>query len=271
MGWLDKIAKVTPIVGDLLDFGMGIKAQNQAKHQFDQQMDHSVRRRVDDARRAGVHPLFALGASVGASPTIQAGSTTGLGQAGRSIAALSQNKRLFRLQELESQARVRESNARAAESEAAARALENSVDARITQAANHSGRDTEAKEVLEPQHSQRGLGPVEIVRPEIPAHQPGKIGTQAGQAPAFRELVRDDGRVYRIWTSDANADEINQAWLLLQAGQYAFGDFLDRVTNLGGRVERVGRTQNSRRRSRSAGPRSRRPNPIPTRSHSGGR
>lgn len=47
----------------------------QAQRQFDAQMDQSVQRRVKDAKNAGVHPLFALGASVGASPTISADAT----------------------------------------------------------------------------------------------------------------------------------------------------------------------------------------------------
>ena len=79
------------IVGGLLNIGGGllgdrsnrkIAAQNQAltreqmamqRHQFNQQMDASIQRRVADARAAGVHPLFALGASVGASPTASIG------------------------------------------------------------------------------------------------------------------------------------------------------------------------------------------------------
>lgn len=59
--------------GSLLGGILGSKKSDlpaqRAQAQFDQQMDHSIRRRVEDAKRAGVHPLFALGASPGASPT----------------------------------------------------------------------------------------------------------------------------------------------------------------------------------------------------------
>ena len=47
----------------------------QAQAQFDAQMDESIQRRVKDAELAGIHPLFAMGASSGASPTISAGGT----------------------------------------------------------------------------------------------------------------------------------------------------------------------------------------------------
>lgn len=40
---------------------------------------HAILRRVRDANEAGIHPLFALGASVGASPTFSTGSSLGDG------------------------------------------------------------------------------------------------------------------------------------------------------------------------------------------------
>lgn len=57
------------ILGSILGSKKSDLPAQRAQAQFDQQMDHSVRRRVEDAKRAGVHPLFALGASAGASPT----------------------------------------------------------------------------------------------------------------------------------------------------------------------------------------------------------
>lgn len=64
-------------LGDLLSAGVslfeGKKTRKLAKDQFRTQLDESVQRRVADAKKAGVHPLFALGASVGASPTTQYG------------------------------------------------------------------------------------------------------------------------------------------------------------------------------------------------------
>lgn len=60
----------------------------QAMKQFNMQMNESVQRRVADAKKAGIHPLFALGANVGASPTLSygggrsgmSGTTNAIGQ-----------------------------------------------------------------------------------------------------------------------------------------------------------------------------------------------
>lgn len=77
--------------GDLLKLGgtlwEGSKNRKQSKKQFKMQMDESIQRRVADAQKAGVHPLFALGASVGASPTNVVGSGVGdaLGNIGAAI------------------------------------------------------------------------------------------------------------------------------------------------------------------------------------------
>ena len=76
------------MLGSMLDLAGGLFAagsarresranRRQAQQQFDQQMDASVQRRVADAKKAGIHPLFALGASVGASPTLSVGGPSG--------------------------------------------------------------------------------------------------------------------------------------------------------------------------------------------------
>ncbi len=70
------------------------KDRAMAQAQFDAQMDETIQRRVKDARSAGLHPLFALGASPGASPTAHISGQSdsgsfmaeGLGTAARSIA-----------------------------------------------------------------------------------------------------------------------------------------------------------------------------------------
>lgn len=55
-----------------------VAQQNQmAQAQFDAQMDQTIQRRVADAKQAGIHPLYALGASSGASPTISGQAETG--------------------------------------------------------------------------------------------------------------------------------------------------------------------------------------------------
>lgn len=50
------------------------KINNQlSQRQFDAQMDETIQRRVADSLKAGINPLFALGYTGGASPTIHAG------------------------------------------------------------------------------------------------------------------------------------------------------------------------------------------------------
>lgn len=58
-----------------------MNAQNLAAQQgqFDAQMDTSITRRVKDAKTAGIHPLFAMGANVGASPTLTGGTAASQG------------------------------------------------------------------------------------------------------------------------------------------------------------------------------------------------
>lgn len=98
------IAAGAKIAGSLIGGRSARKAAKkqaaQAQYQFDQQMDYSIQRRVADAKKAGIHPLYALGASPGASPTMsmsgQHDSGSGLGDgiasAGSAIATGLQNK-----------------------------------------------------------------------------------------------------------------------------------------------------------------------------------
>lgn len=68
------IGALGSLAGGFIGSSSAKKARKQAQAQFNAQMDQSIQRRVIDAKKAGVHPLFALGASVGASPTISAGA-----------------------------------------------------------------------------------------------------------------------------------------------------------------------------------------------------
>ena len=51
--------------------------RREARRQFDLQTNESIQRRVQDALKAGINPLAALGASTNASPTIHAGGYSG--------------------------------------------------------------------------------------------------------------------------------------------------------------------------------------------------
>lgn len=121
------------LLGGAMNRRSAKKANKQAQYQFDQQMDHSVSRRVADARRAGIHPLYALGASAGASPTIMAGqhaSGSAISDAGAAIgsglAAHSQGKQNMRAAELE-RIRLLELNAAQIEAQKASANADNAL------------------------------------------------------------------------------------------------------------------------------------------------
>lgn len=93
-----------------------------AKDQFSAQMDQSIQRRVADAKKAGIHPLFALGSSPGASPTFIAGQSP-IGSAAASVARTVVTKGASKVLGLGSQlqkAQLRAINASASRDEAAA-------------------------------------------------------------------------------------------------------------------------------------------------------
>lgn len=187
-----------------------------SQRQFDQQMDHSVRRRVLDAQRAGIHPLFALGASVGASPTISYGGGEGPGK------HLSNFGNKLAMSEAVKAATAKD-YAEAAYWEAEA--------GRVRQEFNGKGRDANAGIVSGvttfPYDISTGayLGPTEPYAPPIPATQPGRPGTKAGRGPAFQEFQDDQGRVYRIFSEEMQADEINQVGMALQWTRHKGQDF----------------------------------------------
>lgn len=184
----------------------------QAQKQFDAQMDESVQRRVKDAKAAGIHPLFALGASSGASPTITTdGQSAGPNPMQSALTAMAR------------QLGVIESNHASAKRDEAEAALLDSQRKRIElDLLGPSGNDAEAQVSagvttfpLDPDTG-RYLGPVEYYKPEIPHTQPGRPGTSAGRGPAYKEFQRDDGSVIRLYNEDLQADEIGQVWLALQ-------------------------------------------------------
>ena len=124
-----------PIGGDLLSLGLGLHADKKnrrlqrdqmamAQRQFDAQMDEQVQRRVADAEKAGIHPLFALGASVGASPTLSSGGRTQGSEAARAAQGLARNLAAAQIAKTEAEAQLAASQA-----------------ARVRQDMNSQGRD----------------------------------------------------------------------------------------------------------------------------------
>lgn len=89
MGFFSKLLGGIPLVGDLLEFGgnlLGMESdravagsdRQEAQRQFNAQMDfqkNQTQYRVQDALKAGINPLAALGVSSNVSPTVSAGGS----------------------------------------------------------------------------------------------------------------------------------------------------------------------------------------------------
>lgn len=194
---------------------MGKKSQDrqnrlqmqQAQRQFDAQMDQSVQRRVKDAKAAGVHPLFALGASVGASPTISAqGESRGnpmqsaLGAMATALNGLETNK------------------AQAARDHAQA-ALFDSERKRIEQSLVTEGSDRKALTVFgDPKPGPKNLGVSEIFPAQDVARKPGDLSREAGRPRApYVDYRRSDGsKGTAFGTQIPGAEELNAFWVPLQ-------------------------------------------------------
>lgn len=139
MGWIADI-------GNLVSDWFGNDPDEDARHaqkeaEYRQQVrdDSAIRRRVADAKAAGIHPLFAMGGSVGgSSSTFMSG---GGGDDRRSNRASSAAKVIERAagqsDSALTQAQIRSLNADAARNEA----LAASEIARAAQAANHTRPD----------------------------------------------------------------------------------------------------------------------------------
>jgi hypothetical protein len=181
-----------------------INRQNlrESRHQFDQQMDQSVYRRVQDAIRAGVHPLFALGASVGASPTVDGTQTSGsgMGDALQQIGAM--------IQGLPAQRAGIERDRAAARRDDAESAYLNSLAKRTEQGLASTGRDGQGGVRTYPLPDRDPMGEAIYFEPEIPKSQ--RPGVAAGSHPSKIQLTREDGRTITIPNPDLGLDEIGQ-------------------------------------------------------------
>lgn len=194
------------IAGGILGQKESRRNRRQAQHQFDQQMDFTVQRRVKDAMAAGVHPLFALGASSGASPTAHVSGNSGsaLGK------ALANTGKSFAMRKLQ-QAEIRRAEAGATRDEAEA-AFINSERARLEQNMGARGHDggainSDVKTFGVPTED-IAFGPGEYFNPEVPVSS--STGVRAGVQPKYIEYMRPDGRKMRMLNPELNMDEVSQ-------------------------------------------------------------
>lgn len=194
----------------------------QAQRQFDAQMDQSVQRRVKDAKAAGVHPLFALGASVGASPTISANDPGSTGNPmGSALQAMAST-----LNSLETnKAQAARDNAEAALLDSERKRLEQNL------SNGSQGLDGPALSVVEkgvktfPLPSDAGYhGPATYYSPEVPFSK--SPGIRAGTVPGTVDVQMPDGRKVNLLSQDLGLDEVSQADFVLQRARHKVADFL---------------------------------------------
>ena len=166
----------------------------QSQGQFDAQMDESVQRRVADAKAAGIHPLFAMGASVGASPTISAGSPPRGGKAQQGLESLAESLGVIGINRSE-----------AARNEAEATLMQQEA-AQIRQDMMSQGRDIPAQADI----GERPL-PAIAEDPEYFAPEREQVKERGVRhpLPMFVEVTHPDGRTSRVPNPDLNLDDIS--------------------------------------------------------------
>ncbi len=187
----------------------------QAQGQFDQQMDHSVRRRVEDAKRAGIHPLFAMGASVGASPTLHGGQPPTGSATGDILANLA-----GRLGQIDLNKASAERDRASAKRDEAEAAYLNSRRAMLTNEAGSRGRDGAA--ITYPMGAKPGpevvYGPAEYVNPLVPTSK--AVGIESGTRPGTIDVKLPDGRTVNLLSPNIGMDEISQGDYLIQRARH---------------------------------------------------
>lgn len=165
-----------------------------AQEQFDAQMDQTIQRRVKDAQAAGIHPLFALGGSASASPTISVGNAPTGSAMGDGLKALAESMGITAKNR--SEARLDEAQA----------AYYDALTAKATSDAMSTGRDTlgagDQVPRLDLTSSPAGVSPL--------ANSPD-IGVAGDRAiPQHIDVQRPDGRSVRIPNPELGLDEVAQ-------------------------------------------------------------
>lgn len=208
----------------------------QSQRQFDAQMDQSVQRRVKDAKAAGVHPLFALGASVGASPTISANADAGSANnpMGQALSNMAQTLGIV------------EQNKASAKKDEAEAALFDSERKRIEQSLSNGseGLDSVAQKTAgtvktSPLPDTQPIGPAHYYNPEIPkSKSPGIV---AGTVPGTIDVKLPDGRNVNIPNPDLGLDEISQFDYAYQRAVHKGTDLFEAMAPYVGRDGKIAR------------------------------
>ncbi len=185
--------------------------------------DTWLTRRVQDARNAGLHPLFALGAG-GSSPTYSStGSNLGDGvaRAGQAVAegvrgftADRRNQKLDDMAALESSARISKLNTERKLDEILIMQKWSDL-AMAENTAKTGARMNPDGSVVVPAHAVSPGGiPLPSERPT--SHEPNIT------SPGYMTYIDDEGNTRRLYHKDMQADELNQIRLAKHEGGNAW-------------------------------------------------
>lgn len=196
-------AAMLDVMGMVMQQSENKRDRKLAQHQFDQQMDWSVRRRVRDAKLAGIHPLFALGANISNSPTMTYAGGRTQNQLAGAADRLAMREAV--------QATIKKDEAEAA--------YFDSLSARVRQQMASEGRDGGSPEPSpwpKPQAEQEAAAALFQI-PILPTTKPGDPSTETGVRSPYVEYRRRDGSVGTAFGAAVpGAEEINTVWIPLQ-------------------------------------------------------
>lgn len=192
-----------------------------AREQFEWQKElahHGLKYRMEDAKRAGVHPLFAVGGGAAtAGPTVSVGtpappsSDTGYGSGsdiGSSLARMGQGVE----RAINATATREDKELEAYNSKMRILTLENKMlenESIKAATASHYARLAQQSGPSMPNAAVQTIhGPAEMKPPEIPTHAPGQPHVESGPpSPGTRYAVQPNGALTVIPGKDLNMDE----------------------------------------------------------------
>lgn len=206
------------LLGGLLGKSSADKRAKQTAALAREMAQYGIRWKVKDAKKAGIHPLYALGASSNISPTLPAGDTLGasVAEAAASVGRGMVGKKQSELIDQQ----IQESKSRQMLNEAQSVALAGQDTAR--QGARTFGDANldvaMGVQTWPPPDSKQEI--VEVVPTQVPTTKPGDRSTKAGNQPFFVEYTRKDGTIGRALNPDLGMDEVGQVYVAAAEGKH---------------------------------------------------
>lgn len=194
--------------GDLLSLGAGLYSDSKNRRHSKEMARNSILWRVQDAKNAGIHPLFALGASVGNSPSM----STALPQAANRVADRIQRRSERTAQQPLLEAQINSANA-SAKKDLIQSQLNESQTALFRNQLDSQLRDSQVGSTYKDFPNQIVGSPNDIVEPtrSSAAKRPG---VQAGYINMWQETVDADGNKHYVPSEQMMQTLQEGGWLL---------------------------------------------------------